>query len=64
MFEPSLDISYRYTLMTMRLAAEENKIPLSERSVIIFAFLISAFILLLILNLIVRISSAEHSTLF
>jgi hypothetical protein len=45
--------------MTMSLEAEGNKIPLSECSVIIFAFLISAFILLLILNLAVKISSAE-----
>jgi hypothetical protein len=34
-------------------------VPLSEWSVIIFAFLILPFILLLILNLIVKITSAE-----
>jgi hypothetical protein len=45
MFDPRLDIYQRYTLMTMRLETEENKVPLSEWSVIIFAFLISAFIL-------------------
>jgi hypothetical protein len=45
--------------MTMRLEAEGNKIALSECSVIIFSFLISAFILILILNLTVKISSAE-----
>jgi hypothetical protein len=40
--------------MTTPLETEENKMPLSEWSVIIFAFLISAFILLLIPNLIVK----------